>query len=314
MRLFISQVSELTEQVNDTINRLTNNIPIIITTSGTTGKPKIVEKQVKLLPTNSINTDKWLLTFSPLKWSGVSVIKHVINTNGILCVPVSLTITNLIDCAYYNEVTHISITPSLFKTILLNDINGNFKKCNLKQITFGGEVASQSILDTAKQLFPTSNITHVYAQTELGDICAVSDIFAGVPKYKFDKPNYSFNEDNELIIDDINTQDIWKLENNRYYFIGRKQEIINVGGVKVSPIFVEDTIMKLGIEFAKVYGIKNPMLGNIVCLEYVGNIEIKELKDKLKLLLSRYEMPAKIIKKDNIKLSDANKLNRTIKE
>ena len=48
--------------------------------------------------------------------------------------------------------------------------------------------------------------------------------------------------------------------------LGRKSEIINVGGEKVYPAEVENVIQQMdGIAEVTVYGEKNPIVGNIVC-------------------------------------------------
>jgi len=42
------------------------------------------------------------------------------------------------------------------------------KKDALRQITLGGEIADQAVLDALARRFPGARITHVYASTEAG--------------------------------------------------------------------------------------------------------------------------------------------------
>jgi acyl-coenzyme A synthetase/AMP-(fatty) acid ligase len=318
-KIYFEEPCSIKEEVFKLINRLLSKDNIVLLTSGTTGKPKeICIDSNKILEKNRIGStdEKWLLTFNPNRWSGVSVISHILKSNCSLYVPKTHEYKDLIECGFKNKTTHISLTPSLFRTILLNDSSDKFKNISFKQITFGGEVAKQSILNTAKKTFPEARITQVYASTETGDICSVSDCLEGIPKYKLEKDNFKFNSKNELIVNGFNTQDVWELDesSSRYYFKGRIKEIINVGGIKISPHKVEESALEEGADFAKAYSIGNPILGSLVCLEYVGNISEKDLKIRLKEKLSKYEMPAKFIKLERIELTEAGKLQRITKE
>ena len=53
-----------------------------------------------------------------------------------------------------------------------------------------------------------------------------------------------------------------------FRFQSRKNEMINVGGYKVNPTEVEETILNLkGIKTARVYSKSNSVLGEILCAE-----------------------------------------------
>jgi acyl-coenzyme A synthetase/AMP-(fatty) acid ligase len=57
---------------------------------------------------------------------------------------------------------------------------------------------------------------------------------------------------------------------DRIMFRGRTSEIINVGGVKVDPLPIEERISALpGIAFTRVFGKKNALTGAIVAVELV---------------------------------------------
>lgn len=311
MKIYFEENCLIKDDVLNLIKKLEHNETLSVFTSGTTGSPKPINKNISTIlehKRKGLETDRWLLTFDPNRWSGISVITHILNSESCLYVPKTLAYKDIISCGYKNNTTHLSITPSLFKTIILNDFEDFFKKISFQQITFGGEVSKQSILTVAKNIFPQARITHVYASTETGDICAISDGLEGIPKEKF--KNFAFNENKELIVKGINTQDIWSLNGDRYYFEGRIQEIINVGGIKVSPIKVEEAAVCSGAMMAKAYSVKNPILGNLVGLDYVGDITEIELKKNLKTKLSRYELPSKINKVLEIPLTPSGKITR----
>ena len=61
-----------------------------------------------------------------------------------------------------------------------------------------------------------------------------------------------------------------EIQGDRIVFLGRTSEIINVGGVKVHPLVIEERVGAVpGVDMARVYGRANPMTGQIVALEVV---------------------------------------------
>jgi acyl-coenzyme A synthetase/AMP-(fatty) acid ligase len=67
------------------------------------------------------------------------------------------------------------------------------------------------------------------------------------------------------------TGDLVEVEGDRILFRGRSSEIINVGGVKVHPLPIEERVSAVpGVDMARVYGRPNPMTGAIVALEVVA--------------------------------------------
>jgi acyl-CoA synthetase (AMP-forming)/AMP-acid ligase II len=66
------------------------------------------------------------------------------------------------------------------------------------------------------------------------------------------------------------TGDLVEVVGNRIFFRGRSTEIINVGGVKVHPLPIEERIFAVaGVDMARVYGRPNPMTGAIVAVDVV---------------------------------------------
>jgi acyl-CoA synthetase (AMP-forming)/AMP-acid ligase II len=67
------------------------------------------------------------------------------------------------------------------------------------------------------------------------------------------------------------TGDLVELDGDRIHFLGRSSEIINVGGVKVHPLTIEERVSAVdGVGVARVFGRPNPMTGQIVALEVVA--------------------------------------------
>ena len=61
-----------------------------------------------------------------------------------------------------------------------------------------------------------------------------------------------------------------KITDEHRAFIGRKSEVINVGGVKVHPLPIEQLVQSVpGVRAVHCYGRKNPVTGQVVALEVV---------------------------------------------
>jgi acyl-coenzyme A synthetase/AMP-(fatty) acid ligase len=81
------------------------------------------------------------------------------------------------------------------------------------------------------------------------------------------------------------TGDLVEVDGNRILFRGRNSDIINVGGVKVHPLPVEERISQVpGVEMARVYGRPNRMTGAIVAAEIVpkDGIDTDALEDAIR--------------------------------
>ena len=103
--------------------------------------------------------------------------------------------------------------------------------------------------------------------------------------------------------------------------LGRKSEIINVGGEKVYPQEVESVILEMdNVSEVTVYSETNPIVGNIVCakVRLFKNEIIKDFKIRLKKCclkkLQKYKVPVKVFISDEKQFSERFKKNRTLSE
>lgn len=285
---------------------------VALQTSGTTSTPKVVWKNCNEVLQNKKGHgsphDAWLLTYNPGRWAGLSVLLHVLKTGGKLVIPDDLSLPSLI--AKLPSATHISLTPSLFKKLMMMSTK-TLVDSPIVQLTFGGEYTTQKVLNDAKLIWPNARITHIYATTELGDVCACSDGKEGIPVDKLNR-EISFSEQGELILDKVNnTGDLWEQRDGRLYFKGRLSEIINVGGAKVAQSYVENAVNSFPeISECRAYPIESSLLGQMVGLDYVGTLSPMILKKRLLEILPRYAVPVKMNQVEHITLTPAGKISR----
>lgn len=104
-------------------------------------------------------------------------------------------------------------------------------------------------------------------------------------------------EDNEEAFVDgfVRTGDCGYVAEDGYvYLTGRMKEMINVGGEKVSPAEVEETICRLGVGDCVCVSYPHEMLGETVkafILKGSTNLTIEQIDDRLRSILPLYKCP-----------------------
>ena len=326
-------------------NECNENTEWIISTSGTTGKSKLVTHNLESLTRSTkINrkNDTWGLIYNLEKFAGIQVYLQALLSESTLVIPNNNKNLNDISILFsQNKVNCLSATPSLWKKLLMVK---NLKIESLKNITLGGETSKNNILKALSKKFPNAKIRHIYASTEAGTGFVVSDGLEGFPLNFLDNNNsqvkIKISKEGTLMIKSnscaknyigkdkllkyngyIDTGDIIKIENSRCFFVGRKNSVINIGGIKVYPERIEDMLEKMpGIVFAKVNAKKSSILGNLLeATIIVKNYkeDITKFKAKVKNYcnkhLEREMTPSFINIEKDIKLSNSGKIKRNEK-
>jgi len=122
----------------------------------------------------------------------------------------------------------------------------------------------------------------------------------------------------------VDTGDMVELRSGRYYFVGRKGGVINVGGLKVHPEEVEAVInTHPRVRMSLVKARKNPITGAIVVAEVVMNSDgsqapvpadsqvlTKEIIDTCRRALPAHKVPAMVRFVPALEVSASGKLVR----
>jgi acyl-CoA synthetase (AMP-forming)/AMP-acid ligase II len=221
-------------------------------------------------------------------------------------------------------VTHLSGTPSHWRRALMNP---EIRKIALRYVRLSGEIADQAILEKLRAVFPRATVGHAYASTEAGVAFDVNDGLAGFPaayvgpirdgvelkvldgslRIRSSGAASGYVGTDETLADTdgfVDTGDIVERRGERYYFVGRKGGIINIGGLKVHPEEVEAVINRHPqVRMSLVHRKQNPITGSVVAADVVltsegeGARQIEVRDDILKLCreaLPRHKVPAAI--------------------
>lgn len=286
--------------------------PVLILTSGTTGRPKGTRHSwSKLLraahPVRAgLPTPRWLLAYNLNQYAGIQVLLHVLGSGGTLVIPKSPQPRHAVAAMRTHGVTHVSATPTFWRFAVHMVGAEKQDEIHLEQVTLGGEAVSDTVLADLRRLFPEAQISQVYASSEFGSSVSVTDGRAGLPLSVLDRSSNAPVQfrimAGELYVrsrigmrgyhgggnrDDgwHPTGDLVEVDGDRIQFIGRTTEVINVGGVKVYPLPIESLISTIpDVVAAAVFGHPNPVTGQIVAVDIVASAQADpdELKGKVR--------------------------------
>lgn len=275
---------------------------VTILTSGSTGEPKAVRHSWEGISRPVRKTQgaqhepTWLMTYRPNLYAGLQVMLQCFADHGTLVLPDSdMEPRAIAELMLQTGVRFASATPSYWRRLLLFANHGVLAKIPLAQITLGGEVVDQPVLDSLRGLYPDARLVHIYATTELGRCFSVSDGLAGFPASYLDAPLPDGTElkvlEGQLLVRSPNSMrmydplsgqaasvadwfasgDLVELREGRAYFVGRRTEMINVAGSKVYPVEVERVIRDIpGVSDVRVFGKASSIAGQLVACEVVA--------------------------------------------
>jgi len=305
----------------------------ILLTSGTTGRPKLVVHTLESLA-GAIQRSHtlaepviWSTFYDIRRYGGLQIFLRSILTGKSLVLSNSQeSMADFLARAASHGVTHISGTPSQWRRALMSPAAHAITP---EYVRLSGEVADQAILNQLQCFYPHARVAHAFASTEAGVAFEVNDGVAGFPASAIEQTqNVDMKvEDHTLRIRSaraascylgdqapvlkgadgfVDTGDMVELRDGRYHFVGRRDGIINVGGLKVYPEEIEAVINRHPeVQMSLVHAKKNPMTGALVVADVVLTSEalptsrdVRALQNDILLLcreaLSTYKVPALI--------------------
>jgi acyl-CoA synthetase (AMP-forming)/AMP-acid ligase II len=327
---------------------------VTILTSGTEGQPKAATHTWESLSRpvrKNTSPQNWLLAYRLNLYAGIQVMLQALLNHGTLIVPeTGASAADVVRMLRVHGAQYASATPSFWRRLLLFADRAEFREVPLSQITLGGEPVDQPILDELGKLFPHARITHIFATTELGRCFSVLDGQAGFPKSFLHEaapgnaelrvedgqlfvrsPNrmcgYELAANKETVSEMVSppdtagwlpTGDLVQIEGDRVHFVGRLNELINVGGNKVRPIVVERFIRAIaGVADVRVYATSSSVAGQLVACDVVPAAGVSgaalqaTINKECRRKLANYQIPRVINLVAEISTSAAGKVIRS---
>lgn len=150
----------------------------LMTTSGTTGLPKMVPHTLATLSRSTSRFEggtvqTWGLLYDPTRFAGLQVVLQALIGGGPLALPdTGRPLSEQVEALAAAGCTALSATPTLWRRILMAQ---GHERLALRQATLGGEIVDQGTIDALRSAFPNARITHIYASTEAGVGFSVRD-------------------------------------------------------------------------------------------------------------------------------------------
>jgi len=263
----------------------------ILLTSGTTGRPKMVLHTLASLAgaiaaSESHSEVIWGTFYDIRRYGGLQIyLRAVLMGSSLVLTEPRELVGNYLQRAGEAGVTHMSGTPSHWRRALMSP---EARRIAPRYIRLSGEIADQAILNSLRSFYPDAVISHAFATTEAGVAFDVRDERSGFPaSFLTDAPGVDLKVveatlrirsrrtaerylgENPLVLKDsegfVDTGDVLELRDGRYYFQGRRDGAINVGGLKVYPEEVEAVLNRHPqVRLSLVKTKKNPITGALV--------------------------------------------------
>jgi acyl-coenzyme A synthetase/AMP-(fatty) acid ligase len=308
---------------------LSSRATLTLFTSGTTGQPKQITHPVTNLLRSAKQGEKyhdnvWALAYNPTHMAGLQVFfQALLNLNPLIYV-FDLQKPAVLHLMQLYHVTHISATPTFYRMMMPADFQLN----EVKRITLGGEKSSPVLYKQLKKIFPNATLTNIYASTEAGALFyAKGDVFEVpqelIPYVKIENQilflaRKILGQSNYDCDFWYNTGDVVEIVRDNplsFRFVSRSNEMLNVGGNKVNPEEVEETLLQHGkIKNARVYGRPNSVLGNMLIAEIEAEetLDTNAIRAFLSERLQNFKVPRIIKQVTKIETTRSGKIKRTL--
>lgn len=317
----------------------------ILLTSGTTGAPKMIAHTLASLSSPIAPAPAqgdgpvWGTFYDIRRYGGMQIFLRAVLCDGslVLSSATEPVADHLVRLGAYG-VTHLSGTPSHWRRALMSP---KLRHISPAYIRLSGEIVDQSILNALRASFSDSAIGHAFASTEAGVAFDVNDGLEGFPAgflgvrgdvemkvvddtLRIRSPRrasrYLGSEHGPLAGEDgfVDTGDVVREQGGRYYFLGRRNGVINVGGLKVYPEEVEAVINRHpAVRMSVVRSRKNPITGALVSADVVlkgGEPDSRDVKSEILEIcrqnLAPHKIPASIRWVPALEVAAAGKLVR----
>ena len=314
-----------------------NNDPgLVLFSSGSTGKSKAALHNFSFLLEKFQVPRKRLCTLTFLLLDhigGINTLLYTVSNGGIVVSVNSRDPDAICEAIEKYRVELLPTSPTFLNLLLISEAYKRHDLSSLSLITYGTEVMPGSTLQRIHEALPNVTLQQTYGLSELGILRSKSRssdslwVKVGGEGYEtkvvdgilwlrarsamlgyLNAPS-PFDEEGWM-----NTGDIVEVDGEFIRILGRKSEIINVGGQKVFPSEVESVLLQMqNVKDAVVVGESHPITGKIVTarVNLTEPEDPREFKKRMFAFcrdkLANYKIPVKV------EISDETQYNARFK-
>ena len=312
---------------------------LILFSSGSTGKSKAaVHDFLPLLDKFKVYRKCMrMITFLLFDHiGGINTLFYVLSNAGCIVALQSRKAEDVCRSIEKYKVEALPASPTFINLLLLSEAYKKYDIGSLKLVTYGTEVMPESTLKRFHALFPDIRLQQTYGLSELGIMRSKSKasdslwvkvggedfetrIVDGILEIKAKSAMLGYLNAPSPFTDDgwFHTGDEVLADGDYIKILGRKSEIINVGGQKVFPAEVESVLLQMDeVDDASVIGETSAITGQIVKarVKLSSNETVAAFKKRMRLFckekLESYKIPQKVEITDQLMVGERFKKMR----
>lgn len=296
---------------------------LVLFTSGSSGKPKgalhdfsklLAKFEVKRKALRTIN----FLLFD--HWGGLNTLFHILSNGGTVVILENRTPDYVCKLIEDYKVELLPTSPTFLNMMVMSRAYERNDLSSLKVISYGAEPMPEVLLQHLSRIFPDIKLQQTYGLIELGVMRSQSEgngslwvkiggegyetrVIDNMLQIKSDSAMIGYLNTESPFTEDgwFMTGDAVEVKGDYFKILGRKSELINVGGEKVFPQEVENVILEdPHVSDVLVYAEDNRLTGKIVCAKVKYNTDepkqeiIKRIKTHCRAKLQSFKVPVKI--------------------
>ena len=302
---------------------LERDVPgLVVFTSGSTGKPKgILQDCERVVRKFLERREGWntILFLMLDHFGGFNTLLSTFAYGGTgVCLPDRSpeTVCRIIE---KSRSTLLPTTPTFINLLIASRCYQSFDLSSVRLITYGTEVMPATTLSKLKEIFPNARIKQTYGLSELGVLRSRSESDDSVwVKIGGDGFETRIVDDLLWVRSEANmvgylnapspidadgwmcTGDHVEVRGEYMRILGRKSEMINVGGQKVFPTEIENVLLQAeNVAEVTVVGVPHPLMGHVV----KARVSLDEPEDQFLLAerlrkfclerMAKYKVPVK---------------------
>ncbi|KOY13084.1 ANL family adenylate-forming protein [Paenibacillus xylanivorans] len=297
---------------------------LVIFSSGSTGRSKAAVHSADRLLDGFKRQVRPLCTIPFMMFDhigGLNTMLQSLSSGGCLCVIPDRSPVEVCRTIEKYRVQALPVSPTFMNLMLLSEIYREFDLSSLEVVSYGSEVMPVALLAAWNRQFPNVRTVQAYGMSELGILPTRSKdsgsllftvrdeevryrIVDGLLEIQSETAMIGYLNAPSPFTEDgwLQTGDEAEMEDGYIRILGRRSEIINVGGRKVYPAEVESVLEQMdSIETAVVSGEPSGITGQMVkaTVRLTGEQSLTELRrqiwDFCQDKLPPYKIPQKIV-------------------
>jgi acyl-CoA synthetase (AMP-forming)/AMP-acid ligase II len=249
---------------------------------------------------------------------GINTLFHALCHGGTIIAPDDRSPDGVCAAIAAHRVQLLPTTPTFLRMLLIAEAAKCHDLSSLEIVTYGTEPMPATTLSAAREALPWVRFKQTYGLSELG-ILPTKSRDSGSLWLKLGTAGFEYKiVDHVLWIKSasamlgylnapspfdaegwFNTQDLVEVDGEHLRILGRKTELINVGGEKVHPTEIENLLLQAdNVKDVTVFGRSNPITGEVVAARVTAltpedpDAFKQRLRSFCRARIERYKVPA----------------------